>query len=378
MFLFSNTRMSLSKLATLIFLSLFAPRMVTASGDDDVALLTVPQLVQEAELGNMHAQYRLAELVYYGAISNWQNYDYSSLLEAAARQGHEFATYDWAREEDLRCWLAAEADPIIYSNCITSAKRFLHNLANQGKAHAYYVLSHIIFREIDRYADDAEIKSRMRMTYLERAAELGSRGGMIRLADSIFSQEPERTAPLLEAALKKRADYSVDDGQYYEQTCTLLFTLYEIYSGQKSRITGQGSELYLDEVDEAGRIRVMIEGRKNSCPLLMEQLAQYYLYSENSDYLEAYIILDQLQQFIKDEFGIYGQYASTFREDYLQNFLAISAIMLDEPEVAKKHLSMIKGEETKEIVFGPDGIAHTFCKSQGVDTEDCENFIYRN
>ena len=62
---------------------------------EEVKLIPPDRLLELAKMGNPDAQYWLAELIYNGAIPNWQ--DLKPLMmpfwEDAMRQGHALATY---------------------------------------------------------------------------------------------------------------------------------------------------------------------------------------------------------------------------------------------------------------------------------------------
>lgn len=340
--------------------------VASAADENEVALLDELQLVQEAKLGNVHAQYRLAKLVYVGGITNWRNYDYIDLINKAALQGHEFATYDLYRYKDRRCPFSIDTENN-YSECIEDVKLLLTNLAANDKAHANYLLSWILEREA--LQSDSDIKKRMAHNYVVRGAELGSRSAMEMLAARVFKEKPKKALQLLEEALGSDADYSDDAERYSMQTCNILYDLHQIYAGEKSLFFGNETKKYTDAMDETRKISVLLEGRKRSCHLLMVKLAEHYLESSSPDYLDVYILLTNALSISESKYSYSGF------NDNIHLMLAETAIRLDDANTAKMHFASVESDDWQEIIFDEYGAAQFFCKSQGVARENCQSFI---
>ena len=340
--------------------------VVSAADENEVALLDEVQLVQEAKLGNVHAQYRLAKLVYVGGITNWRNYNYEDLLTKAALQGHEFATYDLYRFKDNNCrWPSDTEDN--YSECMKDVKLLLSNLANKDKAHANYLLSWVVGREAMQA--DSDIQRRMAHNYVVRGAELGSRGAMVMLSARVVNEKPKKALKLLEEALGSDADYPGDEEKYSEQTCNILYELHQFYAGDRSQIVGDELKKYTDAIDETKNISVLLDGRKFSCPLLMVSLAQHYLRSLEPDYLDVYIMLTEALQLYESEYTYPGII------DFVHVLLAETAIGLNDTDAAKMHFASIESDRWKETIFHEFGDAQFFCMSQNVARENCQSFI---
>lgn len=352
---------------TFFFLLAFIHPAIVAADDDSVESMNELRLVQEANLGNIDAQYRLAKLVYVGGISNWQSYDYKNLIREIALQGHEYATYDFFRIEEQKCIDLNRKELDSFENCFSEVRSLLVNLANQNKAHANYLLSWILSKEALESGSD--LKRRMQREYIFRSSDLGSRSGMETAAHIILYEDPERSIQLFEQALEQKADYGQDAEGYGAQTCNILYTLDQLYSGEQRRVVDDVVENYTDLMDVDERLRVLEYGRRKSCPLLMQNLADYYFSSEDPDYLEIYMILTEVMQIYENRSYFFGG------TDFIQLRLARSAIALNDPTVAKRHFNNIKDEDLRESLFGRYGEAQSFCFSQGVNSEDCVRFI---
>ena len=334
---------------------------VLSETKNNIANLDHDQLIEAAKLGNMDAQYRYAKLIDAGIIKDGTYDDDKSLIEAAAKQGHEFAAYDLFDEVQFTCRNATDFSEN-YGNCIAPVKSMLTKLGTQGKAHANWLLFSIwnteVFIDYDTAQRATEQQERIPHFFLVKAVELGSRAASIVLSARLHSgyndvQDPALALEILEKALQLPKDYSRDEESHKIQTCNILYYLHEYYSGTKTIRVDQERVDYLEAVDPIKNFNTLQLGANSSCMLLMYELAKYNLSQPNPDYFSNYILL-------LEALALY-EAADMFDEslDGLNVRLAEVAIALGDVSLAKKHLSSIKTRTWRDIIYSSYGLAQT-------------------
>lgn len=363
--------------AWFLVIILFNASLVLAKTTDTVSNLDHDKLIEAAKLGNMDAQYRYAKLIDAGIIKDGTYDDYISLIEAAAKQGHEFAAYDLFDAVDFKCRTATDFAQT-YGKCIAPVKVLLSKLGTEGKAHANWLLFNIwnteIFIDHDTAQTASDQQEQIPHYFLVKAAELGSRAASIVLSARLHSgyndvQDPALALEILEKALQLPKDYSRDEESHKIQTCNILYYLHEYYSGTKTIRVDQERVDYLEAVDPIKNFNTLQLGANSSCMLLMYELAKYNLSQPNPDYFTNYILL-------LEALALY-EAADMFDEslDGLNVRLAEVAIALGDVSLAKKHLSSIKTRTYRDIIYSSYGLAQTVCSVEGIDAKDCTEFI---
>ena len=332
-----------------------------------VAELSHEKLVEAAKLGDMEAQYRLAKLIYRGAIKGWKDLSYRYFLESAAKQGHALATYDWYSRYYNRLAEVEEKNESWF-------KETLNLLAKQGEGHAHYLLSSILKDQMSAQRR-ANIKvdkvTELRaFKHLESAYEFGSRSAadiysMHLRRGWIIEQDLSRSLSVLQEALTMDREPSSSNDTHKSQTCNILFDIHSYYSGELT-VNGVAIDTFSNKEEE---LKILQKGYLFSCGTLMLQLANFMLEEKGADLLEIYMLLIETLEIYEVDFSWQGAI------DNVQFELGRVASRLNDFEAAKKHFAKIETEDWNEILYMRGGEAIFLCRRQNVSEENCKSFI---
>lgn len=347
-------------------------------GEPVVDGLSYERLVEEAELGNMDAQYRLANLIYHGIIPGWQRLDFKKYLRLAALQGHPKATYELYHALEL------ERSPFRHDEVsaqemeikFNELKILLTKLAGNGEAHAYYILHDIFLREAREKQDELgkNLKRKIAAQYLKKSYELGSRYGAMGYADWLafgidgIARDMSRAVEIWEEVLTLQPQDSEEKTK--DLTCNAIYTLSRIYEGSYTLFGDNGDKKYKEQISIPNRIRILKKGRLNLCSLAMIQLAEYQLEFSTESLIEIYaLLLEALEIDLVENRYPPGN-------DYTYVLLARVAMQLNEPDVARNHLRSLSASDWKGIVTSPWGVGAKICKTKKVSVSNCGSYIF--
>ena len=337
---------------------------------DEIKLLPPDRITELAKMGNPDAQYWLGELIYNGAISNWQ--DLMPLMmpywEDAMRQGHAMATYR------LLEWVRGGAVPDDMAKLKSSEiKLYLSKLANAGEAKANMILFRDTLSDfVNKRNTSGETDNLLERTadkYLIRAYEIGSRDAAYRYAIMLsygsisIPQDHSLAVTIFEEAYAMEPDEPKrDDGSL---SCSILIILSDYYGGQ-FLVDGEN---YSGEADDASYLHTLSKSVKDSCPILMFRYSTYLMENgEADDYFDAYLVaLDALDIAKADHLAT----------DYMYDLLGTLALKLNEPLKAKEHFSKMKDEQYIEWLFNEYlGGGLKLCSALDVSKNECRAFIF--
>ncbi len=367
----------MKKFLLLLILSIFWVSNVFAKDTISVENLSPEKLVEEAELGNADAQYRLARLIYVGGIKNWNEFNHEKYLRAAAEQGHPEATYDWYD------WVSNtqrfEKD---YLEQLKPIKGLLVRLTSKNEATANLLMYYILINEIDSKRKDEGYSSKIdRLTaynYLARASTLGSRRGRAQYSIIIANgyhegkkQDINLAISMLNEALLLPADHNQDQKNYETQSCNILYDLHQYYLGEKYLDIDGKVKAYEGAKDASKLMETLELGRTYGCTTLMRVLAKILLDGSEPDYLYIYSLLSEaLAIGDLDDFQMPGE------DDYTHFLLAVTAMGLDDLKTSRGHFSKVEGDRWRDIILHEFGEGSILCRKSKVKAEKCREFIF--
>jgi len=339
--------------------------------------LTPEKLIEEADLGNAFAQYRLAKLIKIKGIKNWKDLDYDYYLRAAAKQGHAEAIYDWFH--GIYDFSSSKNN---YLEQLIPIKEYLIPLARKNEGHANLLMYKILIREINANENSSsEIARQSAYRYLSTAASLGSREAKQRYSHLIrydFYNGGLENIPLvislLEEASALDADYGESKYSARLTACSIVRELNQFYRGKGHiRVDGKDIHNYQGAMDSAKQISLLKQARVHRCSNEIKNIATVMLDEDQPDFLEIYTILTEANSIDEIETSPVVKKA---QKDWGNYLMGKTALGFNDLETTRYHFSKLQGDDWQKIILFENREGSELCRKSKVKAEKCREFIF--